>query len=211
MDQVTALKWVYDNIANFGGDPNNVTIFGESAGSTAVCTLLSMPVAKPFIRRAICQSGAMDPIGHHAVGGILASKKLFSKLGIKMGDVDTLRKISVEKLIEKDNEIRLENWVKRVWTGYPPTIDENKVPEHPLAAINKGASKNVDLLIGTNLNEWTFFSLLTPELQHVDWNGLTEYINTSLSNFELNKTEIEKIINLFKRSRNNPFEILNAI
>jgi para-nitrobenzyl esterase len=52
---------------------------------------------------------------------------------------------------------------------------------------------------------------LTPELQHVDWNGLTEYINTSLSNFELNKTEIEKIINLFKRSRNNPFEILNAI
>jgi len=211
MDQVAALKWVYDNIANFGGDPHNITIFGESAGSTSVCTLLSMPAAKPFIRRAICQSGAMEPQGHHADGGILASKKVFSKLGIKVGDIDSLRKISVEKLIEKENEIRMENWIKRKFPGYPPTIDGNKVPEHPLLAINNGASKNVDLLIGTNLNEWTFFSFLNPELQNIDWNGLTNYINTSLSDFDPDLKQVEKIINLFKHTRNNPFDVLNAI
>ena len=211
MDMVTALKWVYDNITNFGGDPQNITIFGESAGSTAVCTLLSMPIAIPFIRRAICESGAVDPQGHHAEGGILASEKLFSRLGFKMGDVEALCKISVEKLVEKEAEIRLENWVKREWTGYPPIVDEKKVPEHPLLAISKGSSKNVDLLIGTNLNENTFFSMLTPELQHIDWNGLTDAINTRLRNLFLDKPQIEKLINLFKGSRNNPFDVLNAI
>ncbi|MHA1254885.1 MAG: carboxylesterase/lipase family protein, partial [Promethearchaeota archaeon] len=211
MDQITALKWVYDNIANFGGDPNNITIFGESAGSTAVCTLLSMPAAKPFIRRAICQSGALDPQGHHAEGGILASKTLFSRLGIKPGDINAIRKISVDKLIKKEGEIRLENWEKRVWTGYPPIIDKNKVPEHPLLAISKGSSKDVDLLIGTNLNEWTFFSMLTPTLQHIDWDNLTEFINTSLNTLDLDKTQVKKLINSFKYSRNNPFEVLNAI
>jgi len=211
MDQLAALKWVYENITNFGGDPNNITIFGESAGSTAVCTLLSMPAAKPFIRRAICQSGAVNPQGHHAEGGILASKTLFSRLGIKPGDIDVIRKISVEKLIKKEGEIRLENWEKRVWTGYPPTIDENKVPEHPLLAISKGSSKDVDLLIGTNLNEWTFFSMLTPKLQYIDWDSLSEFINISLRNLDLDKTQVEKLINSFKHSRNNPFDVLNAI
>ena len=211
IDQIAALKWVYDNIANFGGDPHNITIFGESAGSTAVCTLLSMPAAKPFIRRAICQSGALDSQGHHTEGGIQASKTLFSRLGIKPGDIDAIRKISVEKLIKKENEIRLEKWGKQDWTGYPPTIDENMVPEHPLLAINKGSSKNVDLLIGTNLNEWTFFSMLTPKLQHIDWNGLTELINTSLNNLDIDKAQVEKLINSYKHSRNNPFDVLNAI
>jgi len=211
IDQFTALKWIYDNIKNFGGDPNNITIFGESAGSTAVCTLLSMPLAKPLIRRAICQSGALEPQGHHPEGGLLVSKKLFSRMNIKMGDIDALRKISVEKLIEKENEIRMENWLKGDFPGYPPTIDENKVPEHPLLAIKNGASKNVDLLIGTNLNEWTFFSMLTPELQKMDWNGLTEYINKSLSSFNPDIKQVEKLINSFKHSGNNPFEVLNAI
>jgi len=176
IDQIAALKWVYDNIANFGGDPHNITIFGESAGSTAVCTLLSMPAAKPFIRRAICQSGALDSQGHHTEGGIQVSKTLFSRLGIKPGDIDAIRKISVEIL-----------------------------------AINKGSSKNVDLLIGTNLNEWTFFSMLTPKLQHIDWNGLTELINTSLNNLDIDKAQVEKLINSYKHSRNNPFDVLNAI
>ncbi len=211
MDQIAALKWVYDNIANFGGDPHNITIFGESAGSTAVCTLLSMPAAKSFVRRAICQSGALDSQGHHTEGGILASKTLFSRLGIKIGDIDAIRKISVEKLIKKENEIRLEKWDKQDWTGYPPTIDENKVPDHPLLAIGKGSSKNVDLLIGTNLNEWTFFSMLTPKLQLIDWNGLTELININLNKLDLDKTQVEKLIDSFKHSRNNPFEVLNAI
>ena len=211
MDQVAALKWVHDNISHFGGDPNNITIFGESAGSTSVCTLLSMPAAKPFIRRAICQSGALDPQAHDTAGGMLATKTLFSRLGLKPGDINSIRKINVEKLIKKEAEIRTENWEKRDWIGYPPIIDENKVPEHPLIAINKGASKKVDLLIGTNFDENTFFSMLTPELQYIDWSGLTDYISMILSKLHLDKIQIAKIINEYKCSRNNPFDVLNAI
>jgi len=211
MDQVAALKWIYDNISNFGGDPNNITVFGESAGSTSVCTLLSMPAAKPFIRRAICQSGAVDPQGHHQEGGILASKTLFSRLGIKPGDINALRNIPIQKIIAKEAEIRLEDWEKRAWTGYPPIIDGSKVPEHPLIAIKKGSSKNIDLLIGTNLNEWTFFSMLNPSLQYVDWGSVFEYIKISLKKLNIDKTQIEKLISTFKSSRNNPFDVLNAI
>jgi len=211
MDQAAALKWIYDNITHFGGDPDNITIFGESAGSTSVGTLISMPNAIPFIRRAICESGAVALQGHHTEGGIIASEILFSALGIKIGDVDTLRQISVEKLIKKEGEIRLERWAKRDWTGYPPTIDEQTVLEHPLIAVNKGSAKNIDLLIGTNLDENTFFSFLTPELQHIDWNELTEQINMRLSDIDVDKNQVEKLISLYKGSRNSPFEVLNAI
>ncbi|MHA2288207.1 MAG: carboxylesterase/lipase family protein [Promethearchaeota archaeon] len=211
MDQFTALKWVSENISNFGGDPKNITIFGESAGSTSVCTLLSMPIAKELIRRAICQSGALNPQRHHPEGGTFASKKLFSKLGIKMGDIDSLRKVSADKLIEVESEIRMENMIKREVNGYPPIIDGEKVPEHPIQAINKGASKEIDLLIGTNLNEWAFFSILNPELEHISWNELTEYIKISLKEFDLKETHVEKFISSFTHSEDKPIDVLNAI
>ena len=210
MDQFTALKWVYNNILNFGGDPNNITIFGESAGSTSVCTLISMPLANPLIRRAICQSGALNPIAHHQEGGIKTSEKLFSKLGIKIGDVDTLRKVSVNKLIDIESQIRLENLKKRETYGYPPIVDDVKVLEHPLHAIENGVSKEIDMLIGTNLNEWTFFSILNPELQQIDWNGVKEIIRISLKEYSLNKDQLDKFIDSFKKSRNNPYDVLNA-
>ncbi|MHA2123041.1 MAG: carboxylesterase/lipase family protein [Promethearchaeota archaeon] len=213
LDQVTALKWVHDNIAKFGGDPENITIFGESAGSQSVCTLLSMPSAQGLFRRAITQSGGPNPRGHQPEGGIRAAEKIFSKLGIKMGDLGAFRKIPVENLLEAENEIRLENMMKkkRDFSGYPPMIDGSNVPENPLIAIAKGACKNVDLLIGRNLNESTYFTTLNPQLPKMSWDELYNYINTLVSQFEPNKKEVEEVIKIFKKSRNSPFEVMNAI
>ncbi len=211
LDQFSALKWVYNNISKFGGDPANITIFGESAGSTSVCTLLSMPITKPFIRRAICQSGAVSSQGHQAEAGINASKKLFSKLNIKMGDLNALREVSVEEVIEIENMIRTEDLVKRENPAYPPIIDGNNILEHPLVAINKGISKNIDLLIGTNLNEWELFSMLDPQLKYITWHELTEYLNVSFRGYAPAKKQLEEVIHLFKSSRNSPIEVLNAI
>ena len=210
MDQFTALKWVYDNISNFGGDPNNITIFGESAGSTSVCTLVSMPLARPFIRRAICQSGALNPIAHHKEGGIRASEKLFSKFDIKNGDVDALREVSVSRLIDIESQIRLENLENGETYGYPPIIDNDKVPEHPLQAFDKGVSKKIDMLIGTNLNEWTFFSILNPQLEKISWDELSDLIEVRLKEYNLSKMQIGEVIEFFKKSRDNPYDVMNA-
>jgi para-nitrobenzyl esterase len=213
IDQVTALKWVHENITNFGGDPNNITIFGESAGSQSVCTLLSMPGAKGLFRRAITQSGGPAPQGHLPEGGIRASERIFSKLGIRTGDLDAFRKVPVDKLLKAENELRLEAMTqkKRDYSGYPPIIDGTEVPENPLTAISSGASKNVDLLIGRNLNESTYFSSLNPQLPKMNWDELYEYVSLLLSQFEPDKKEIEEVIDIFKKPGNIPFEVMNAI
>jgi len=211
LDQITAIKWVNNNISNFGGNPDNITLFGESAGGHSVCTLLSMPAARGLFHRAICQSGGLDPKVHHPEGGIKAAEKLFSKLSIKMGDLDALRKISVEKLLEAEGKIRMENLVTRDFSGYPPIIDGNKIPEHPLIIIGKGFSKDIDLLVGTNLNEATFFTMLNPQIQNIDWSELPNHIKIFLNRLNLSDEEIKELINLFKINRNTPYEVLNAI
>ena len=211
IDQITAIKWVNNNISNFGGNPDNITLFGESAGGHSVCTLLSMPAARGLFHRAICQSGGLDPKVHHPEGGIKAAEKLFSKLSIKMGDLDALRKISVEKLLEAEGKIGMENLVTRDFSGYPPIIDGNKIPEHPLIIIGKGFSKDIDLLVGTNLNEATFFTILNPQIQNIDWSELPNHIKIFLNTLNLSDEEIKELINLFKINRNTPYEVLSAI
>ncbi|MHA2130129.1 MAG: carboxylesterase/lipase family protein [Promethearchaeota archaeon] len=212
-DQYTALKWVHDNISNFGGNPNNITIFGESAGGQSVCTLMAMPKAKGLFNRAITQSGTQHPLVHHPEGGILAAEKLFTKLSIKMGDLDALRKVPAEKLVQTRYEIVLENIEKKdVEPGYPPIIDGKKINENPIVAISKGASQNVDLMIGNNLNEETFFSIPFTALHNIDWDDIYDNLGILMvSKLIPKKDNIDKLINLFKRPNNRPFDVMNDI
>ena len=82
LDQITALKWVRDNIEAFGGDPGNVTIFGESAGGVAVCALMAMPGAKGLFHRVISQSGVCHPLSHHPPSE-KNTEIILSELGLK--------------------------------------------------------------------------------------------------------------------------------
>ena len=161
LDQITALQWVRDNIENFGGDAENVTIFGESAGGWSVSILLAMSEAKSLFHRAIAQSGACNPAGFRASEGKDLSEHILTEVGIQYGDLDTLRKISAYELVNAESKVWEEKLKKKPWPiTTPPYIDGKYIPEHPLDLIRKSAAAEVDLLVGTNLNEST---LMKPD------------------------------------------------
>ena len=154
LDQIKALEWVHDNIELFGGDPNNVTIFGESAGGYSVVSLCSMPAAKGFFHRVIAQSAPfIDP----AVGE-KTTKKILRKLGIKGGNIDAARDIPPEQIIETQNKFFAEDPTNIL--ALRPLIEGKIWPKHPLRAFEDGDCENIDFMIGTNLDEGKLFTAM---------------------------------------------------
>lgn len=204
-DQITALKWVRDNIENFGGDAENVTIFGESAGGWSVSTLLAMPEAKGLFHRAIAQSGACNPASFRASEGKDISKRVFSEVGIQYGDLEALRKISAYELVNAESKA-WEEKVERELTPWPlvspPYIDGEYILEHPLDLIRKGAAPEVDLLIGTNLNESTS---MKPDddstFKEVSENGMHNWIKLVIKSLDQNEDKAASLINAYRKTR----------
>jgi len=170
LDQVLALEWVRDNILRFGGDPDNVTIFGESAGAMSVGMLLTMPRARGLFHRAILQSGA----AHH-VNSLEHAEKMgaifLDILDIKPTDVDKLRSLTEQQLLKVQTEIMARAIdPKSNMGGLPlrPVVDGNVIPELPIHAIVGGTAANVPVLIGTNLDEWKIFTILDKNLPNLD-------------------------------------------
>ena len=203
LDQITALKWVRDNIEHFGGDAENVTIFGESAGGWSVSTLLAMPEAKGLFHRAIAQSGACNPAGFRASEGKDVSERVLSEVGIKYGDLDALRKISAYDLVDAEAKVREEKLKEKHWPlTCAPYIDGEYIPEHPLKLIRKGAAAEVDLLVGTNLNESTS---MKPDdsnnFEEVSEKGMHNWIKLVLKTLGQNEDKAESLINAYRETR----------
>jgi len=203
LDQITALKWVRDNIEHFGGDHNNITIFGESAGGWSVSTLLAMPEAKGLFHRAIAQSGACNPAGFRASEGKDISERVFSEVGIQYGDLDALRKISAYELVNAESKVWEEKLKEKHWPlTTPPYIDGEYILEHPLELIRKGAAAEVDLLVGTNLNESTS---MKPDdsnyFKEVSENGMHNWIKLVLKTLGQNEDKAESLINAYRETR----------
>ncbi|MBT9386337.1 carboxylesterase/lipase family protein [Pseudooceanicola sp. CBS1P-1] len=165
LDQVAALAWVRDNIEGFGGDPENVTIFGESAGGMSVCTLMAMPAARGLFHKAIAQSGA----GHTTITPSTAKRigeRLAQMLGVSASR-DALADVPMEKLIAAQDRISAEVFAApdpAVWgevaetlMPFTPVIDGSVVPGHPIDCIAHGAANGIKVLIGTNSEEGNLF------------------------------------------------------
>jgi para-nitrobenzyl esterase len=150
LDQTAALRWVRDNIATFGGDPEQVTIFGESAGSVAVCALLTMPAAKGLFVRAIAQSGTANrALDTDTATG--TAHALTQKLGLSGGDLAGLRALALPELMRAQDALSTAPGL------FSPVVDGATLPERPLTAVRQGQAREIPLLIGTNRDETKFY------------------------------------------------------
>ncbi len=142
LDQIAALRWVHDNIAAFGGDPDNVTIFGQSAGAVAVHTLLAMPAAAGLFSKAIVQSGTALGVGGTDAASVAAGAFL-DRLGIPDGDREALLAVEVEAMLR----------VQGSRGALRPVVDGTSLIDAPMAAVRDGIARDVPLMIGTARDE----------------------------------------------------------
>ncbi|WP_019932753.1 carboxylesterase/lipase family protein [Nocardia sp. BMG111209] len=164
-DQVAALEWVQRNIAGFGGDPDNVTVFGESAGAHAVVTLLTTPSAAGLFHRAIAQSAPADWVLNPVESRTFA-RRVLDKLGVAPEDAAAaLESVGTDQL-RHAMERALGGVLRRQPGSFPiaPVVDGEFLPRPPLVAIDEGDAHAVPLIIGTNRDEATLFKRFDPSL-----------------------------------------------
>ena len=179
LDQVAALEWVGQNIEAFGGDPSAITIFGESAGSASVTTLMGTPRAVGLFSRVIAESGTPWVAGAEEAQD--NAERLAVVLGIDTADADAWRAVPAPSLVEAQQQLMLGARegggglsLDSGMMAFRPTVDGAVVPVSPWDAVNKGSAAGTDLLIGSNRDEMKLFNMMDPSLAELDDDGLLE-------------------------------------
>ena len=174
LDLIAALEWVRDNIAAFGGDPNLVTIFGQSGGGRKVATLMAMPGAKGLFHRAVIESGAVLRLTTHE-DAVKYSEFLLAELGLKAGQVRELQSVPMARLLAANAAVQTKTTLREPgMTPNSPMVDGKAIPSHPWDPKGPALSANIPLLIGYARTEETLYDRPTPEKLALDEAGLRD-------------------------------------
>jgi para-nitrobenzyl esterase len=158
LDIVAALKWVRENIEQFGGDPNTVMIFGQSGGGRKVGTLLAMPSAKGLFHRACIESGATITLVEREQATRVA-ERLVSKLQLGRNEVREMQKMPLAKIMAAYFDVVKDMGpADQMTEGFSPTVNGTTVPQHPFYPVASELSPNVPLMLGHTRTEMTLQS-----------------------------------------------------
>jgi para-nitrobenzyl esterase len=170
-DIVRALQWVRDNAAAIGGDPGNVTIFGESGGGMKVSTLMALPQAKGLFHRAIVQSAPLPGIEAKAAAGVATA----IMTAASKRTVDELAEMPMADLLTATNRAGSGA------TGFQPVVDGRSFSSKPFASAAPQLSSNIPLLIGTTRDEWRLLGGMDPSTFTLTWDDLPARLNPFLA------------------------------
>ena len=183
LDLVAALEWVRDNIAEFGGDPGNVTLFGQSGGGSKVAHCLIMPAAKGLFHRAAIQSGGGLESGR-VDAAVEVADQVARELGCRAKDIDALRKVPARALLEAAIKVR---------GRFGPVADGRIVPRDPFTPEAPEISKDVPLIIGYTKDERTLYNIGLP------WWGKLTTAELEERAKELHGDKAEALLAAFRR------------
>lgn len=171
LDQIAALQWVKKNIAEFGGDPDNVTIFGESAGAASVTALLMSPPAKGLFHRAIAESGVINGLnrGNNYSAALEKGKELTG--GTSIAD---FRKKPAAELLEMQGDT---DFMHSSHFRFMPVLDGKVLPQNLFLELIRGNTAKVPLIMGVNSDEGTIFARKMSPPEYRLW------VNSRMGNF----------------------------
>ena len=213
LDIVLALQWVRDNIEAFGGDPGNVTIFGESGGGRKVSILMVMPSAKGLFHKAIIESSP-GLRGRTPQDATELAERLLAILGIKAHEMEKLQELPTERILEGISRLPpLKKSFGLLGEGsgqillLGPVVDGHYLPSHPFDPIAAPTMADVPLIIGTNRDESALFLAADPRRRRLTEEELRQRLSPSLGE------RTDQVIDVYRRSRPTatPWDLLIGI
>ena len=203
LDQVLALKWVHDNIASFGGDPDNITIFGQSAGGASICSLVATPLTKGMFNRAVMQSGLCE-LSLDLDDAYQTTKDAIAKLGCEYNDLVCLRKVPAETIIKKAGGSLMKGFV------YMPCHDGYVLTGTPLSMIESGTYNRVSFMAGTVLDEFGKAVKIKPSYRNTT---PAQYEKRLQKSFGFSEAQAKTLVSLYpvKDYENRPVEAMGRM